>query len=169
MKHSEVIEKRNGLLELKGIKSAELNYAIAENIERAEKAIKPLAKQEEELENILKEFSEKRREIGEKYAKDEKGDVQYKQSVSGDGKLVQTYDIPKDKLKAFQDEVSKLKVKYKKEIKEYDTEMAKYLKFIEETESPYKPMTIKMAHVPSDITTEQMKIIFHFIRKKENE
>lgn len=162
MKHTKVIELRNALSKINGLKGFEVNYSIEENLQRLELSIKPIAKQEKEINDIIKDFNEQRRVLGEKYSTVD-GKVKYKYENG-----IQIYDIPVEKIEEYDSEVLKLKEKHKKPFKQFEEKMKEFIDFLETGDSTFKIHTVKSTHVPSDITTEQMKAIFPLIRVKEN-
>lgn len=164
MNHSKTIQLRNELLNVKGLKSHEVNYAIDENLERLAGAIKPLEKQEKEIEDKIAEFTEARKELGKKMSTVDDEVKTRKEVVNG--RLMEVFDIQDDVLAEYKKQMVELRKKYAKEIEEYEKEIKEYNEFLNESESPYKPYTIKFQHVPADISTEHMRAIFPIIRKK---
>lgn len=166
MKHIKVIELKNNLTAVSSLKGFDVNYAIQENLERLEAAIKPLATQEKEVEKLLESFLEEKKKISEEFAVVD-GEVKYKTIETEFGKQ-SIYDIPLDKMADFNSKMLELKEKHKDNIVKYEEERVKFNDFIENGDSSFQLFTVKSNHVPSDITTENLKLIFTIIRKKED-
>lgn len=158
MTHSQAIKMRNNLSRVERLKGFELNYCIEQNLEALESAIKPLAKQEKEFEEIIKMFNTERTTLAERLSM---VDGEVKKKIEN-GSL--HYDISDENMPEYEKELSKLKEKNKKQIKEYETKKAEFTKFLDEKESPFKPILVKHSCVPSDITTEQMKFIYPILK-----
>jgi hypothetical protein len=159
MKHTKVIELRTQLRNLKGIKSAEVNYAIFENIERADFALKAIETQEKDIEETAKAFNEERNELGKKLSE---GKTRVENGV-----LV--FDIAEEKLTEFKKAVDELREKHSESLKEYEEKRAEFIKMLNEGDSPFNPYLIKKHHIPTDIDTEKYAVLFPLIRKSTTE
>lgn len=167
MKHKKVLELKNKLKQLKGIKSAEVNYAIFENIERAENSLKALGELEKNIEDTIKEFTEALTDLGKKLST-VNGIVKTKQQLIGSD-FFTAFDIPEDKIEEFDRGVECLREKYAESIKEHDDKRADFIKIVNEGESLFVPYLIKKHQIPSDIETEAMAILFPLVKKTETD
>lgn len=165
MTHAEVIAFHGKLSRVRGLKGADLNYAIKWNLKKLKPRIEVYVEQENEIRDIIKEFNEEKKKIQETYATVE-GKVRKLEENKG-GQIHVKYDIPADKLKEFEAKIQDLEVKHKDKLEEVDTKWAELMKSRKETKTDYEIFTIKRHHIPADISTEDMDLIFDMVKANE--
>lgn len=159
MKHIEVIKLRDSLSQVKDLNGFEVNYAIEENLSRAQASLNPLQKQEESLHSLLEDYYNEKTAIQVKYAT---VDGQVK-TEKRDSALV--YIMPESLLPSFDKEIVELDKKHKPSIDKYETELEKFNSFLKDSDSSFIIFTVKKDAVPRDISRENMKLIFSIIEK----
>ena len=158
MKHSEVIKLYENLSQVKGLSGAKVNYAVLRNLKNLEVEIEVYKKQEEEINDITKEYSSLV-ELTYKNISTINGEVKTKTNEKG-----QTiYDIHNSKRPELKQILDGLALKHKKEIDSANEKWTALLKFRMENESEFKPITVKVSDLPSDISTENMNFLFNII------
>lgn len=151
MTKNEIVELYNNLHQIKNLKGAKFNYAIAKNINILKpevEAIQETAKPREEFGT----YDKARVELCKKHAKkDEAGEVMMKGN---------DFDI--EDMRAFSKELKKLQEEHKQALDDREAQM-KELDTLLKEESTIELHKIALADVPEDITTVQMNSIFSII------
>jgi hypothetical protein len=158
MTHSEVLSLSNKLSKVKGLSGATVNYAILRNLKNLESEIDVYQKQEKEIGDMAKEYTEAVEKITRERAT-VSGEVKTKTNLSGQT----VYDISANQQTALSEEIKELNTKYKDVIDATDLKWAELIKFRLESQSDFKLIKIKKEDVPSDISTENMTLIFDLI------
>ncbi len=160
MKHSEVLSLRAKLQKVKGLKGRELNFEIKTNIIEINRIVEPLAAMEKEIDDILNQYNEERIALFIKNST-EGGEVK-KKIVNN----IEVYVVSPEKVEAHEKEFKKLQAKFKKDLDKHKKEYSAFLKFLSETESKFKISKVKRHHVPEDISTEDLDLIYDIIEEK---
>ncbi len=165
MTHADVIEFNEKLKKVKGLKGADLNYAIKYNLKKLKPHIEVYAEQENEIREIVKEFNEERTKIQEQYATVD-GKVKKRQE-NKDGQMYVTYDIPADKVQEVEAKIEELKVKHKEKLDSVDLKWKELVDSRTKGKTDFEIFTVKRHHIPADISTEDMDLIFDMIKANE--
>ncbi len=162
MTHQNVLNLRDKLLKVKGLKGWELNFEIKTNILEINRIVEPLVEMEKEIQSILTKFNEERNAL---HIKNCTVDGVVKKKIVGG---MEVYDVPLSKQVDNAKELGELMTKYKIDIDRYNKENTGFLKFLNEEESKFKISTVKKEHIPEDISTEDLDLIFDIIEKVYN-
>jgi DsbC/DsbD-like thiol-disulfide interchange protein len=145
------------------LKGNDLNFAIKKNIKKAIEELAPAKEQEEEMALIIKPYVE------EKEAAFKKASI-----VDGTPKTKflgkqSVYDVQPENEESLKKELAELTVKHQGKIDEYDERQKEFQLFLKQKDSTFEITKVKRHHVPADITTEDMELIFDIIQDKEGE
>lgn len=166
MKHIEAVNLLKGLMLLKGLKGLQLNHMIEQNVDRLNKEMDFLKKQENEIFKIYEPYEKERVALNERYAT-VAGQVKTKMQIGQDGKPQQVFDIPKEKEIEFETELAALAEKHSAIIKEHDDKQAEFKKFLETDDSKFVRMGIPMKLLPEDISIEYFRALKPLINDLE--
>lgn len=152
MKHIKVVELRNSLLRIKSVKGKKLNYSILMNIQRANEALTPLEVMEKELNAGVEAYNKEYVALCEKNSKVD-GVVKFKNEDHYD-----IIDLP-----AHLEEVKALDEKHKDAVDAFKIERKKHDDFVNNEDSEFVMISVKMDDLPEDIDTEDMDCLFPMI------
>jgi len=166
MKHQEVFDLAQKLRKVKGLEGRDLNYEIQYNLNEIDRLSAPLITQEKEIEEILKKYNEEKKEVFKKNSTTADGTVKTKKLQISETEFFESYEVQEEKKEEHDKEIVALDKKHKKEITDYDVKRKDFLEFLKKTESKFVVSKVKMHHVPENISTEMMNLIFDIIEKK---
>lgn len=141
MKHSEVITLKNKLSLVTGLVGFTTKISIRRNIARIETAIKPLNEEEKEIGLIIKDYRDELTEINRRLSE---GKLK-RTNISG--QTMEYYDVPESKKAEQKKEIDELETKHKEAISKYEEKIKIFQKYLQETESSFKPIMIPMAQI----------------------
>lgn len=141
MKHSEVLNLKNKVSAVTGLTGFETKIAIRRNIAKMETAIKPLADEEKEIGESVKEYREEFNSLQRKLS-----GGKIKNQMQG-GRMVEVFDIPTDKKAEFDTEAKILEEKHKEKIADYEHRIGSFKKFLEEEESSFEMIVIPLSQI----------------------
>ncbi len=165
MTHAELISFNGRLKKVKGLKGADLNYAVKYNLKKLKPYIDIYIEQENEIRDLIKDFNKQKTELQEKYATVD-GKVK-KLEENRDGQIYATYDIPADKVAEVNAKIEELKVQHKEKLDDVDQKWKELMESRTKGKTDYEIFTIKRHQVPADISTEDMDLIFDLIKSNE--
>ncbi len=153
MTHSETITLFINLQKLTGIKNTKLNYAIEKNLQKLRLEVEIYQKQENEIgsqtnEGILPNNYIKEKELISKKYLTKEGDS-------------------KDKEIELNKEIDELKTIHAVALKSCTENWEKLMDSRKKEQSGFTPYTIKEQHLPVDLSTEDMKLIYPIIKDNE--
>lgn len=160
MKHSEVLILKNKVTPVTGLTGYATKISIRRNIAKMETAIKPLADEEKEISEIVKDY---RAEYNEIHKTLSEGKV--KVTVVA-GQRAEVYDVPEAKKAQLKTEIDALELKHKDAIKTYDEKIKTFQEFLKNTESSFKPIMIPLSQIEEfdqAITQENLDAIWSLI------
>lgn len=146
MKYIEIINLRNSLQKVKGLNGFETKITIRKNITRLETEIKPLAKEEEEILELISEFRNEKNQLSEKYKNDNSEKSEHENLFES------------------------LKEKHKEQIEEYEDKFKKFQDYLKEKDSGFNPITIPLSQIKefdSEISEENLDLIFTIIDQEK--
>jgi len=141
MKHSEVLVLKNEIVSVTGLTGFNTKIAIRRNITRMETAIKPLTEEEKEISEGIKEYRDEYNEINKKLS-----EGKLKVRIVGKQRI-EEYDVPDAKREQQKNEIAALDLKHKEAIATYETKIKAFQKYLQETDSSFKPIMIKMSQI----------------------
>lgn len=158
MTNAELFSLQQALYGVSDLKGEKFAYAVVKNRNKLEAHIKKLTEMTDPTPEFNK-FDKERLELAKKHAKlDEGGEPIV---VEEDGR--KSYDI-KD-MKAFEDEMKKLRKKHDGTLADREIAMKKFQKKLEE-ETDFELHMVDEEYVPSDITANQLAGIECIIKRK---
>lgn len=149
----EIIDLREGLRLIKGIKAREFAYLVEQNIVAITDALRGVIPQEEEIQELLASFNKEVFELCDKH----------RISLAKESDEVQRKDLEK----VYEASYAILEEKYQKERSEFKQRTEELHKMYKSTPSEYKPIKFKFSLVPKDLSNEHFKALFPLIIKTE--
>jgi|SRR3972149_3539849 len=165
MKLIELIELNKKLSTVKGLKGKELNYAIEINLVNLKNEIEILSKQEKEIMELTKEYTEKVQKLRTEAATVD-GVVKTKDIIQN-GQTIQIYDISPEKMVDLEKELTELNESNRQLFFQQQKEYVEFQTMLNEKESDFQLTKVEYKNVPDDISTEDFKLIFSLVNKKE--
>ncbi len=149
MKHVEIIQLNYKLSQVKGLRGNDINYAIKKNLSKLKPELEIYTEQEKDILVIKKPFDDAVLELQKAFIGKKEDEIS---------------EWEKTKFAA---EVDVLKETYKNILKEAQDKWDELVKFRNERDSTFEIFTVKKHHVPADISTEDMDLIFDIIRDND--
>jgi len=154
----EVLTFHTVLDHLKGFTNSEFNYFVAKNLELTTVELKPYFKVVNDIESILKPFTEEKAKALEECAvKNKMGEPEV--AVLPNGSL--RYNIQGNEA-SFKDKLDALKTKHKTIIDKHGKELKESEKLLEK-QVQFSPYRMKRTFIPDGVPTEVYKLLFPYL------
>ncbi len=150
MTHEKLITIANNLSAVKNLKGLELNFAIKKNIVKMAPELTVFQAQEKEIMDGVSAYKKDELELSKKFNAKIKNE--------------QVFEVPADKRVAFIKEFTALLKKHKKALDLADKKWKELKEFRKTKQSDFILTKVKKCHIPEDISTENMALIFDIIR-----
>lgn len=147
----EIIDLRDGLRKIKGVKSREFSYKVEQNVVAITDALRAVLPQEESIYKIIDPYKEELKRLVDKH----------RVSLAKESDEQQKKELEKE----FETNFALLEDKHEKIRDEFKTKLAELHEMYKSTSSTFKPIKFDLALVPKDILHEHLQFLFPLINK----